>query len=272
MHKKIRVIATTSAAVVLAAGALAGLGPSAAEAHGTAGHKKPTVVLVHGAFADSSGWNDVVRRLQSDGYPVVSVANPLRGVAYDAQAVKSVVDSIGGPAVLVGHSYGGSVITEAASGDKDVKALVYVAAFLPETGETAAGLSGEFPGSTLSATLKQVALPDGGTDLYIDQAKFPQRFAADVPARESKLFAVSQRPITAAALNEAEVGTPAWKTVPSYSIIPTGDKNIPPAAQYWMASRAHAEVTTVKGASHLVLASQPEKTASVIEKAARENG
>ncbi|WP_436535263.1 alpha/beta hydrolase [Actinoplanes sp. HUAS TT8] len=265
-------IAFTSAAVVLAVGSIAGLGPSIAEAHGGSNHKKPTVVLVHGAFADSSGWNDVVRRLQDDGYPVVAVANPLRGVASDAKSVRSVIDDVDGPVVLVGHSYAGNVITEAASGDKNVKALVYVAAFLPEVGESAGELSGKFPGSTLAPTLHQVAVPGGGTDLYIDQAKFPQQFAADVPVRTAKLLAVSQRPIDAAALAEPEVGTPAWKTIPSYSIIPTGDKNIPAAAQYWMAGRAHAKVTTVKGASHLVLASQPAKTAAVIEKAARENG
>ncbi len=193
-------------------------------------------------------------------------------MASDATSVRSVIDDIDGPVVLVGHSYAGNVITEAASGEKNVKALVYVAAFLPEVGESAGELSNKFPGSTLAPTLHQVAVAGGGTDLYIDQAKFPQQFAADVPVRTAKLLAVSQRPIDAAALAEPEVGTPAWKTIPSYSIIPTADRNIPAAAQYWMAERAHARVTTVKGASHLVLASQPEKTTSVIEKAARENG
>jgi pimeloyl-ACP methyl ester carboxylesterase len=268
--KKSRVIAVAATGAVLAAGLVGVAGPSTALAHGS--HRsKPTVVLVHGAFANSSGWNDVVRRLQDDGYPVAAVANPLRGVAADAAAVRSVVDDIDGPVVLVGHSYGGSVITEAAGGDTDVKALVYVAAFLPETGESAGELSNKFPGSTLAPALHQVALPGGGTDLYIDQAKFPQQFAADVPARTAKLFAVSQRPIEAAALSEAETGTPAWKSIPSYVLIPTADKNIPPAAQQWMAQRAHAEVVTVRGASHLVLASQPGKTAALIERAAREN-
>ncbi|BCY08228.1 alpha/beta fold hydrolase [Actinoplanes sp. L3-i22] len=266
MNKKSRVIATTTAGVVLAAGAVYGLGPSIAEAHAGGHRAKPTVVLVHGAFADSSGWNDVVRRLQDDGYPVVAVANPLRGVASDAAVVRSVVDDVDGPVVLVGHSYAGNVITEAASGDPKVTALVYVAAFLPDTGESAGELSNKFPGSTLAPTLHQI-----GSDLYIDQAKFPQQFAADVPARTARLLAVSQRPIDAAALAEPETGTPAWKTIPSYALIPTADKNIPAAAQYWMAARAHAEVTVAKGASHLVLASQPEKTAAVIERAAREH-
>lgn len=249
-------------AAVVAAGALVVPGPAVAGAH----HPKPTVVLVHGAFADSSGWNGVVSRLQRDGYPVVAVANPLRGVASDARTVRSVVDDIDGPVVLVGHSYAGSVITEAAAGDRDVKALVYVAAFLPETGESAGELSNKFPGSTLAGTLHRI-----GTDLYIDRALFPEQFAADVPKREAKLLAVSQRPIDAAALAEPQAGVPAWRSIPSYDLIPEADKNIPAAAQHWMAERAKAKVVSVKGASHLVLASHPGLTAALIERAAREN-
>lgn len=265
--KKSRVVVTTIV-TALAAGAL---GPATAEANDKgASVSKPTVVLVHGAFADSSGWNDVVRRLQHDGYPVIAAANPLRGVASDARTIRSIVDDVDGPVVLVGHSYAGNVITEAASGDKKVKALVYVAAFLPDTGESAGELSTKFPGSTLAATLHQVPVPGGGTDLYIDQKLFPQQFAADLPLRDAKLLAVSQRPIDAAALAEPETGTPAWKNIRSYDLIPEADKNIPPAAQQWMARRAHAEVVTVRDAAHLVLASHPEVTASLIERAAHE--
>ncbi len=157
---------------------------------------KPTVVLVHGAFADSSSWNGVITILQRDGYKVVAAANPLRGVRADADAVADVVKGIDGPVVLVGHSYGGSVISEAAEGRPNVKALVYVAAFAPEAGETAIGLTGKFPGSTLGGALAPpVKLTSGGSDLYIDQSRFPQQFAADVPASQARLMAADQRPV-----------------------------------------------------------------------------
>ncbi|MCY1137164.1 alpha/beta hydrolase [Actinoplanes sp. Pm04-4] len=258
-----------AAAVALAAGALGG-GGAAAQAGG-GGHKaKPTVVLVHGAFADSSGWNGVVSRLARDGYPVVSAANPLRGVASDAAQVKALLDSIKGPIVLVGHSYGGMVISKAAAGDKDVKALVYVAAFAPLAGESAGDLAAKFPGSTLAETLKPVALPGGQTDLYVDPAKFHQQFAADVPARDAALMAVAQRPITAAALDEKASGPQAWQATKSYFLVAGADKNIPPAVQYFEAKRAKAAaVRSVKGGSHAVFVSQPGVTAAFIEKAAR---
>ncbi|MET7403808.1 alpha/beta hydrolase, partial [Dactylosporangium sp. NPDC005572] len=258
-----------SLATVLAVGALTGLGASAAMATGR-GKPKPTVVLVHGAFADSSGWSAVTQKLLDDGYPVVAAANPLRGVASDAAQVRALLDSIAGPIILVGHSYGGSVISEAAAGDKDVKALVYVAAFVPEAGETAAELSNKFPGSTLGETLKSVSTPGGHTDLYIDPQLFPQQFAADVPVAQAKLYAVSQRPIDQAALNEPQLGEQAWHRIPSYALIPGADKNIPAAAQRWMADRAHAKVVTVKGASHMVFVAQPAVTTALIERAAYE--
>ncbi|WP_436532036.1 alpha/beta fold hydrolase [Actinoplanes sp. HUAS TT8] len=258
------------AAAVLAATTLVITAGQAAEA--TGGHRaKPTVVLVHGAFADSSGWNDVVRRLQHDGYPTVSASNPLRGVESDAAQVKALLDSIQGPIVLVGHSYGGMVASRAAVGDPDVKALVYIAAFVPQAGESAADLSGQFPGSTLSETLRPVPLPDGNVDLYVDRALFPQQFAADVPASQAALMAVAQRPVTAAALNEDATGPQAWQTIPSYYLVAGADRNIPPAAQNFMAGRAHSVVRAVKGGSHAVFVSQPAITTSLIEKAAREH-
>jgi pimeloyl-ACP methyl ester carboxylesterase len=266
MNRKLVRIATAGA--VLAAG----LTGTAAYAGG-GGHaaKKPTVVLVHGAFADSTGWNAVTRRLLADGYPVVAAANPLRGLASDAAQVKALLDSIDGPIVVVGHSYGGSVISKAAAGDQDVKALVYVAAFLPAAGESAADLAGRFPGSTLGDALTPVSLPGGHVDLYIDQPKFPQQFAADVPVRDAKLSAVAQRPIDQAALAEDASGPQAWQTIASYDLISGADRNIPAAVQEWMARRAHAEVKVVEGASHSVFVSHPGTTASFIEKAAREN-
>ncbi|WP_336341531.1 alpha/beta hydrolase [Pseudomonas atacamensis] len=230
---------------------------------------KPTVVLVHGAFADSSSWNGVVKILEKDGYPVIAAANPLRSVKGDAQSVADVLASVKTPVVLVGHSYGGPVISEAAYGNANVKALVYVAAFAPEKGETAAELSGRFPGSTLGPTLSApVELADGGKDLYIQQDKFHEQFAADVSPADAKLMAATQRPVTAAALNEAAT-EPAWKTVPSYFVYGDQDKNIPAQALAFMAERAHSKQTVVvKGASHVVMVSNPKAVASLIETAA----
>jgi len=230
---------------------------------------KPTVVLVHGAFADSSSWNGVVKILGKDGYPVIAAANPLRSVKSDAQSVANVLASVKTPVVLVGHSYGGPVISEAAYGNANVKALVYVAAFAPEKGETAAELSGRFPGSTLGPTLSApVELADGGKDLYIQQDKFHEQFAADVSPADAKLMAATQRPVTVAALNEAAT-EPAWKTVPSYFVYGDQDKNIPAQALAFMAERAHSKQTVVvKGASHVVMVSNPKAVASLIETAA----
>lgn len=242
--------------------------PLAASAQ-TSPSVKPTVVLVHGAFADSSSWNGVIERLQAKGYTVVAAPNELRSVASDAAAVHSLIKSIHGPVVLVGHSYGGSVISEAASELDNVKALVYVAAFAPDVGENAGALAGRFPGSSLGQALAPaVPLADGGKDLYIQQGKFRAQFAADVPAAQAVLMAVGQRPITEAALNEANTSA-AWKTIPSWFIYGTADLNIPPAAQAFMAKRAHARKTVViKDASHVVMVSHPAAVAKLIEEAA----
>jgi pimeloyl-ACP methyl ester carboxylesterase len=230
---------------------------------------KPTIVLVHGAFAESSSWNGVLTQLIPKGYPTVAVANPLRGVKSDADYVASVLQGIEGPIVLVGHSYGGAVITNAVKDNENVKALVYVAAFAPDAGETAVELSGRYPGSTLGPTLAPpVELPDGGKDLYIQQDKFHAQFAADVPANDAQLMASTQRPITEAALNEAS-GVPAWKSVPSWFIYGDRDLNIPAAALSFMAERANSnETVVVNGASHVVMVSHPDAVAAVIEHAA----
>lgn len=233
---------------------------------------KPTVVLVHGAFADASSWNGVAKILEKDGYTVIAAANPLRGVKSDGAAVSALLSSIQSPVVLVGHSYGGNVISDAANDHANVKALVYVSAFAPEAGETVAGLAGKFPGSTLGPTLAPpVALADGGKDLYIQQSKFHDQFAADVPAAQAALMAATQRPVTEAALNE-QAGTPAWKHIPSWYIYGDKDKNIPPQAMAFMAKRADAKaVEVVKGASHVVMVSNPAPVARLIEKAAAAN-
>jgi pimeloyl-ACP methyl ester carboxylesterase len=230
---------------------------------------RPTVVLVHGAFAESASWNDVARDLRARSFPVVAAANPLRGVKSDADYVAAIVGSIQGPVVLVGHSYGGSVISAAAAGKPNVKALVFVAAFAPEVGESAVDLSGKFPGSTLGPTLAApVVLPDGAKDLYIQQDKFGKQFAEDVPPALAQLMAVSQRPITEGALGEAAPAA-AWKTVPSWFIYGDRDKNIPPAALAFMAERAKSVKTVVvKGASHVVMTSRPKLVSRLIAEAA----
>lgn len=231
---------------------------------------KPAIVLVHGAFADSSSWNGVIASLQKDGHRTVAVANPLRSVSNDAGYVSDVVASIAGPVVLVGHSYGGQVISNAAKAHKNIKALVYVAAFAPDAGEAAADLAGKFPGGTLGEALAPpVKLTGGGVDLYIDQAKFHTQFAHDVPAGAAALMAAGQRPITEAALTEKS-GEPAWKSLPAYFVYGDGDKNIPAQALGFMAERAGSKRTVViEGASHVVMVSQPEAVADLIREAAR---
>ncbi|MFI5736330.1 alpha/beta fold hydrolase [Kribbella sp. NPDC051587] len=226
---------------------------------------KPTIVLVHGAFADASSWNGEIAELERRGYPVIAPPNPLRSVATDAASVRALVRSVKGPVVLVGHSYGGQVITQV--NEPNVKALVYIAGFLPAQGESAFDLSNKFPGSTLGPTLQPVPLADGGTDLYVEQDLFWKQFAADVPRSQARLMAATQRPITDAALKDPS-GAPAWAKIPSYSLIPTADKNIPPAAQEFMAKRAKAHTVIVKGASHAVLVSQPHKVTQLIIAAA----
>ncbi|MET3892684.1 pimeloyl-ACP methyl ester carboxylesterase [Bosea sp. OAE506] len=231
---------------------------------------KPMIVLVHGAFADSSSWNGVIAHLQKEGYPTVAIANPLRSLSGDARVVSDVIKSIEGPVILVGHSYGGQVITNAAKGHENVKSLVFVAAFAPDAGEAAADLAGKFPGGTLGeALVPPVKLTDGGVDLYIDQAKFHAQFAHDVPAGAAALMAAGQRPITEGALTEKS-GQPAWKSLPSFFIYGDGDKNIPAQALGFMAERAGSKRTVViKGASHVVMVSQPEAVAELIREAAR---
>jgi pimeloyl-ACP methyl ester carboxylesterase len=198
----------------------------------------------------------------------MAVANPLRGVKSDASYVASLLDATRGAVILVGHSYGGNVISSAANGKANVKALIYVAGFAPDNGESASALSAKFPGSTLEATLSSpVTLADGNKDLYIMQDKYHTQFAADVPANDAKLMAAAQRPITEAALNEI-AGTPAWKTIPSWFLYGSLDKNIPPAVHAFMAQRAGAKkAVEVKGASHVVMISHPDALLKLIDEA-----
>ncbi|MFF4397426.1 alpha/beta fold hydrolase [Streptomyces sp. NPDC001480] len=261
------VVSTLTACLALGGSALGGTANGVSDA---SRHAKPTIVLEHGAFADGSSWNGVVADLRADGYPVVAAANPLRGPASDAAALRTVLDHVKGPEILVGHSYGGNVISEAATDDPQVKALVYVAAFLPAPGESALELTDKYPGSTLPDALDPVTYQqsDGttATDLYIQQDKFHHQFAADVPAGQATLMAAEQRPIAQSALTE-KATTAAWKTKPTWDIVTTRDLNIPAAVQRYMAKRAHAHTTEV-AASHSVAVSHPHLVADIIEQAA----
>jgi len=226
---------------------------SMASSQPTPSRPKPTVVLVHGAFADASGWSDEIRRLHNDGYPVLAPANPLRGIASDAAYIRSVLATISGPIVLVGHSYGGAVITNAASGNPNVKALVYIAAFAPDEGEP---LGAPLAGSqdsllTLDALdLRPYPVPGGGTgaDAYIKLDRFHEIFAADLPTPVTDVMARSQRPLEASVLQEP-THNPAWKTIPSWFLLPTEDRVIGTDAERAMATRAGSHIVEVR-ASH----------------------
>jgi pimeloyl-ACP methyl ester carboxylesterase len=229
----------------------------------------PTIVLVHGAFAESSSWNRVIDPLLSAGHPVIAVANPLRGVASDAAAVSDVIRSIEGPVLLVGHSYGGAVISNVAADAGELIGLVYVCAFAPDAGESAFGLAQRFPGSTLGDAVQPVPRGDGTTDLYIARERFHEQFAADVPAPEAARMAATQRPATLEALQEASGDRPLWKELPSWFVIGGQDRNIPPELQRFMADRAGARnAIDLPDASHAAAVSQPEVTARLILEAA----
>jgi pimeloyl-ACP methyl ester carboxylesterase len=229
---------------------------------------KPTIVLVHGAFAESSSWNGVIPLLQAAGHHVIATPNPLRGVANDAGHVSKVVGSVDGPVVLVGHSYGGQVISNV-SNDGNIKALVFVAAFAPEMGESGAQLAAKFPGSTLGDTLAPpIPLEGGDVDLSIRQDKFRQQFAADLSEGDAALMATTQRHATGSALNGPSA-EPLWKSLPSYFVYGTGDLCLPPEGLGWMAKRAGSKKTViVTGASHVVMISHPDTVAALIEEAA----
>ncbi|OAH11784.1 alpha/beta fold hydrolase [Streptomyces jeddahensis] len=275
IRSTVRTVATVTLASIVTGSVLAAstVSSSATSHKAGAGKAKPTIVLVHGAFADASSWSGVVQRLQRDGYPVIATANPLRGLSSDAAYLRSVLDTVKGPVVLVGHSYGGSVITQAAAGDPDVKALVYIAAFIPNVGESAGELAAKFPGSTLGETLNTASypLPGGGTgtELTIQQDRFHQQFAADVPATTAAIMAATQRPVSTLALEEKATKA-AWQDIPSYALIAGKDYNIPPKAEQWMAERAHAHSVTIDSASHAVAVSHPEAVTDLILRAARD--
>jgi pimeloyl-ACP methyl ester carboxylesterase len=249
----------------------------AASANATAGHgaTKPTVVLVHGAWADGSSWNGVVQRLQHEGYPVRVPPNPLRSLATDSATIADFLSTITGPIILVGHSYGGAVITNAATGNPNVRALVYVDAFLPQQGETVFSLTG--PDSALAVPPETVfdfvpypGGPAADVDLYLKESTFLTTFANLVEPDTARLLYAAQRPFALSAGSELS-GMPAWATIPSWDLIGTRDLIIPAAQQRFMAERAGATISTVKG-GHLALVSRPGAVASLITKVARRVG
>jgi len=240
---------------------------------------KPTIVLEHGAFADASSWSGVIQRLQHAGYTVYAPPDPLRGVAYDSQTLADFLATIHGPVVLAGHSYGGVVITNAATGNKHVKALVYVDGYIPAQGETAFGLTTAQPGSCLNANPATVfnfvaypGAPSGDTDAYLQVAPdgtypgFADCLANGVPASQAAILAATQRPIAFSAFTEPS-GPPAWKIIPSWAVIGTADHAIPAAELLFMAHRAHAHITDIN-TGHLSLITNPGTVARVIIDAA----
>jgi pimeloyl-ACP methyl ester carboxylesterase len=227
----------------------------------------PTIVLVHGAFAESASWHGVIERLHDRSLDVVAVANPLRGLTGDAAYVRDVLAAIDTPVVLVGHSYGGMVITEAAGND-NVAALVYVCAFAPDHGENAFELSNKFPGSTLGEALTAYPVTTGGNELAIRPDAFHHQFAADIPAAQAAVMCATQRPVTELALTTGlPTDTPAWASIPSWFVYSDQDLCIPVALHRFQANRAGAKGTReVPGASHALSVSQPDAvTASILE-------
>jgi pimeloyl-ACP methyl ester carboxylesterase len=242
--------------------------PSASAAAAERAGPKPTVVLVHGAWADASSWNAVVERLEDRGYTVVAPANPLRDLQNDAAYLSSVLATISGPIVLVGHSYGGMVMTDAAVGHPNVKALVYIAAFAPDVGDTLATLEAMNPGAEVGLSTLTLRPYPGGVDAYITPSVFRRVFCADVPTSTAAVMAATQRPIDAAVLAEPS-GPPAWRTIPSWYLVASDDHAIPPATERFMAKRAGA--TTVEiSASHVAMVSHPDAVTDLILDASRQ--
>ncbi len=273
-----RILLTALSAIIgvfLIAGTGASASPATSAAMVAAHHDngpKPTIVLVHGAFADASGWGGVITRLEDRGYTVLAPANPLRGVATDSAYIASVLATITGPIVLVGHSYGGEVITNAATGNPNVKALVYIAAFAPDLGETAGGILARFPGSMLTPPnliLRPFPQPDGttGEDAYINPTVFREAFCADCSASTAAVMAATQRPAALATLSEPS-GVPAWKTIPSWYLVASQDHAIPPAAERFMAARMHAHTVEINS-SHAAMVSHPGAVTDLILSAAQ---
>jgi len=259
-------------AVLAGSAALLATTPLGAAAAEPRPRVKPTVVLVHGGYADSSCWNGVIARLQAKGYTTICGSNPLRGIPTDAPYIASLLDSISGPIVLVAHSMGGTVTTNAAAGKSNVKALVYIAAFVPDVGETQGELINKFPGSQVLPVSVPVPYtkPDGttGTDLYLSKDG-QAAFAADLPTSTFQLLQATQRPFDADSFIYPTTAA-AWRTIPSWGLVAGRDKAIPPECERFMYSRAKArKVVEAPTSSHLAMISHPQTVADLIEDAAK---
>jgi pimeloyl-ACP methyl ester carboxylesterase len=228
---------------------------------------QPTVVLVHGAFADGSSWNEVIERLQSEGVQVKAPAIPLRGISIDSAYLGSLLDQIPGPVIAVGHSYGGALITNAATNANNVVGLVYVCAYAPDEGELLGAIASDSKDSVLSTAQIPLQYPTGegnetAVEFAVDPEKFHDAFAADLPEKQSAVMAATQRPVAEVAFSEPN-GEPAWKKLPSWAVVATGDKAAGADVVHSMAKRAGAKITDVEG-SHVIMISQPEIVTDVI--------
>jgi pimeloyl-ACP methyl ester carboxylesterase len=248
-------IGLVAAAVVVLGGA--GVQPSLPASD------KPSIILIHGAFADGSGWREVIGQLQNDGYEVTAVQHQVAGLAGDIQTAKRVIDAQKGPVIVVGHSYGGAVMSGAAANNPKVKGLVYIAAFAPDAGETLGELGAKFEPTPLGKAL----VPDSAGFLYIDRSKFHDVFCKDVPEAEARIMAVTQKPIAAAIFDE-RAPAPAWKDIPSWFVVAQDDQAINPELERFFAKRMNAHVTDLK-ASHVAFISQPRAVVKIIEEAAK---
>ncbi|TCO59575.1 alpha/beta fold hydrolase [Actinocrispum wychmicini] len=258
------IVGTTLAITAMAGATL--LSGSATAGQDFAG-PKPTILLVHGAFTDASSWSGVITNLQHAGYPVVAPPNPLRDLTTDAAYIAGITRNIKGPVIMVGHSYGGAVITNAAREAPNVKGLVYVAAFAPDNGESTGDINKRYPDTPIRTSIVPQLYPDGTVDLYIDPAKFRDVFAQDVPADRAAVMAAVQRPLNAPA-GDRPSGEPAWKKLPSWFLTATEDHAINPAAEADMAKRAHAVQTVKIRGGHALPVSHPNDVARLIRTAA----
>ncbi|MFD4760334.1 alpha/beta fold hydrolase [Streptomyces sp. NPDC058439] len=234
---------------------------------------KPTIVLVHGAFADASSWNGVVERLEHRGYTVIAPANPLRGLYNDSTYIASVLDSIKGPIVLAGHSYGGAVISSAAAGNPRVKSLVYVSALMPDVGESGMSLGARFPSEIGTATRSVPYRAGGGavgTDLYLKPDRLHQVFAADLPESTARVLAATQRPVATTAFSE-KAKVAAWKHIPSWFLVAKQDKTVNPDQERFEAKRAGSHTVEIDS-SHVAMISHPEAVTALVLRAATAAG
>jgi pimeloyl-ACP methyl ester carboxylesterase len=268
------VVGLSALIVLLVAGVPGASAREATSGNGFAPGTRPTIVLIHGAWADSLSWSAVIQNLQQDGYTVIAAPNPLSGLQQDSETVSDLLQTIPGPIVLVGHSYGGAVMTDAAYGNANVKALVAVDAFLPAQGESVFQLTAAQPGSCLTSAPQSdifnavpvPGAPSGDDDLYVKDSVFDSCFANDLSHAQAEIAEAAQGPFLASAGTDVS-GPPAWQQIPTWDVVGTIDKIIPPAEQLFMAHRANAHVTEIR-AGHLSMIAQPGAVTAVIEEAA----